>query len=56
MHMAGVKANSVTCSILLKSLTVQSGFEDVKRVTDLIDEVEETIDEVLWPHCGTKEP
>jgi pentatricopeptide repeat protein len=48
MHMAGVRVNSVTCSILLKSLTVQSEFEDVKRVTDLIDEVEEAIDEVLF--------
>lgn len=48
MHIAGVKANSVTCSILLKSLTVQSEFEDVKRVVDLIDEVEEAIDEVLF--------
>jgi len=48
MHVAGVPANSVTCSILLKSLSVQSNWEDVKRITDLIDEVDEAIDEVLF--------
>eukprot|EP00929_Paragymnodinium_shiwhaense_P045012 TRINITY_DN23051_c0_g1_i1.p1 TRINITY_DN23051_c0_g1~~TRINITY_DN23051_c0_g1_i1.p1 ORF type:complete len:1058 (+),score=256.41 TRINITY_DN23051_c0_g1_i1:128-3301(+) len=48
MRAAGVTANSVTCSILLKALTVQSPFADVKRVTDLIEEVEENIDEVLF--------
>jgi len=48
MHDAGVHANSVTCSILLKSLTVHSPAADVKRIVDLIDEVEEPIDEVLF--------
>jgi pentatricopeptide repeat protein len=48
MHAAGVRANSVTCSILLKSLSVQSKTEDVKRITNLIDEVDEAIDEVLF--------
>mmetsp|Transcript_71061 Transcript_71061/g.111239 ORF Transcript_71061/g.111239 Transcript_71061/m.111239 type:complete len:1078 (-) Transcript_71061:92-3325(-) len=48
MQNAGVRANSVTCSILLKSLTVHSQSEDVKRVLGLIDNVEETIDEVLF--------
>merc|ERR1719145_466168 len=48
MHAAGVRANSVTCSILLKSLTEQSHPADVKRVISLIDEVEGTIDEVLF--------
>jgi len=48
MHEAGVKANSVTCSILLKSLTSHSISSDVRRVTDLIDEIEEPIDEVLF--------
>eukprot|EP00928_Gymnodinium_smaydae_P013511 TRINITY_DN14925_c0_g1_i1.p1 TRINITY_DN14925_c0_g1~~TRINITY_DN14925_c0_g1_i1.p1 ORF type:complete len:1086 (-),score=258.09 TRINITY_DN14925_c0_g1_i1:259-3516(-) len=48
MHASGVKANSVTCSILLKSLTDRSESEDVRRIVDLIDEVEEPIDEVLF--------
>mmetsp|Transcript_29064 Transcript_29064/g.92682 ORF Transcript_29064/g.92682 Transcript_29064/m.92682 type:complete len:1084 (+) Transcript_29064:133-3384(+) len=48
MHEAGVHANSVTCSILLKSLTVHSSQADVRRITSLIDEVEEPIDEVLF--------
>jgi len=48
MHAANVRVNSVTCSILLKALTLQSSASDVKRVTDLIDEVEEPIDEVLF--------
>ncbi|CAK0789789.1 unnamed protein product [Prorocentrum cordatum] len=48
MRGAGVKANSVTCSILLKSLTEYSSEAEVKRVTDLIEEIEESIDEVLF--------
>mmetsp|Transcript_102229 Transcript_102229/g.284765 ORF Transcript_102229/g.284765 Transcript_102229/m.284765 type:complete len:1078 (+) Transcript_102229:112-3345(+) len=48
MHESGVRANSVTCSILLKSLTVHSHPADVKRIITLIDEVEDTIDEVLF--------
>lgn len=48
MHKAGLKANPVTCSILLKSLSSQSSLEDVMRVTSLIDEVEEQIDDVLF--------
>merc|ERR1719401_70013 len=48
MHAAGVRANSVTCSILLKSLGQQTSGNDVKRIMDLIDEVEEPIDEVLF--------
>merc|ERR1719272_1302273 len=48
MRESGVKANSVTCSILLKSLTVHSISGDVRRITDLIDEIEEPIDEVLF--------
>jgi len=47
MSAAGVRANSVTCSILLKSLAHNSPSSDVKRVIELIDEVEEPIDEVL---------
>merc|ERR1719401_3034634 len=48
MHAAGVRANSVTCSILLKSLSQQTSGSDVRRIMDLIDEVEEPIDEVLF--------
>jgi pentatricopeptide repeat protein len=48
MQKAGVQANSVTCAILLKSLTQQSDPEDVERVINLIDQVEGTIDEVLF--------
>jgi pentatricopeptide repeat protein len=48
MHHAGVRANSVTCSILLKSLTQHSHPEDVERVVNLIGEIEEPIDEVLF--------
>jgi len=48
MREAGVRANSVTCSILLKSLTAHSHPTDVEKVIRLIDEVEDTIDEVLF--------
>merc|ERR1719401_2992836 len=48
MHAAGVRANSVTCSILLKSLSQQTSGSDVRRIMDLIDEVEDPIDEVLF--------
>lgn len=48
IHAVGMKADSVTCSILLRSLTVDSSPSDVKIVTDLIEEVEESIDEVLY--------
>jgi pentatricopeptide repeat protein len=48
MQKAGVRANSVTCAILLKSLTTHSAPEDVKHVINLIDDVEEAIDEVLF--------
>mmetsp|Transcript_60427 Transcript_60427/g.174342 ORF Transcript_60427/g.174342 Transcript_60427/m.174342 type:complete len:1086 (-) Transcript_60427:65-3322(-) len=48
MQGAGVKPNSVTCSILLKSLSVHSDPEDVRRVVALIEDIEEAIDEVLF--------
>merc|ERR1719324_197669 len=48
MRGAGVRANSVTCSILLKSLAAHSHPSDVEKVIRLIDEVEEAIDEVLF--------
>jgi len=47
MELAGVRANSVTCSILLKSLSIHSPQRDVKRVMGLIEEIEESMDEVF---------
>jgi len=47
MKSAGVPANQVTCSILMKSLTPNSHPRDVKRIVDLIDQVDEPVDEVL---------
>jgi pentatricopeptide repeat protein len=47
MQKAGIRANSVTCSILLKSLTIHSPQRDVKRVMGLIEEIQESMDEVL---------
>ena len=48
MQQAGVKPNSVTCSIILKSLTGYSLLADLKRVIEVIGNIEESIDEVLF--------
>merc|ERR1719238_1160417 len=48
MQAAKVTPNAVTCSILLKSLTVNSHSADVTRTMDLIDKMEEPMDEVLF--------
>lgn len=48
MTAAGIPVNVVTCSILLKSLTMRSNPAEVRRIMDLIDKVDETIDEVLF--------
>lgn len=48
MLSAGLKANLITCSILLKSLTPHSSEKDLARVLDLIKNLEEQIDEVLF--------
>merc|ERR1719414_79061 len=48
MQEAGVRANPVTCSILLKSLTVHAGVADIRRVITLVEEIEEPVDEVLF--------
>merc|ERR1719353_728220 len=48
MQAAGVAPNSVSCSILLKSLTMNSYPSDISRTTDLIDQMEEPMDEVLF--------
>merc|ERR1719491_1004598 len=45
MQEAGVRANPVTCSILLKSLTAHAGPADVRRIIELIEQIEEQIDE-----------
>merc|ERR1719238_977422 len=48
MQAAGVPPTSVTCSILLKSLTRNSHSVDVTRTMDLIDSMDERMDEVLF--------
>lgn len=48
MHAAGLRATSIFCSILLKSLTAESGDADIKYFMSLVDEIEEPIDEVLF--------
>jgi len=48
MQAAGVNPNSVTCSIVLKSLTDYTQPEDLRRVISLIENIEESIDEVLF--------
>jgi len=48
MQEAGVRANHVTCSILLKSLTPHGGPADMRRVIALIEDIEESVDEVLF--------
>ena len=47
MTAAGVRADSVKCSILLKSLTVHSITREGRHVTDLIGDFDARIDEVL---------
>merc|ERR1719377_301892 len=40
--------NSVTCSIILKSLAGHSAPQDIRRAMDLIDSMQEDMDEVLF--------
>uniref|UniRef100_A0A7S1SFE5 Pentacotripeptide-repeat region of PRORP domain-containing protein n=1 Tax=Alexandrium catenella TaxID=2925 RepID=A0A7S1SFE5_ALECA len=47
MTAAGVRPNAVTCSILLKMLTLPSHAADVPRVMKLVEAVEDSVDEVL---------
>eukprot|EP00408_Alexandrium_pacificum_P060459 CAMPEP_0171168518 /NCGR_PEP_ID=MMETSP0790-20130122/7749_1 /TAXON_ID=2925 /ORGANISM="Alexandrium catenella, Strain OF101" /LENGTH=871 /DNA_ID=CAMNT_0011633355 /DNA_START=116 /DNA_END=2731 /DNA_ORIENTATION=+ len=47
MTAAGVSPNAVTCSILLKMLTLPSHAADVPRVMKLVEAVEDSVDEVL---------
>jgi len=43
----GIGVNKVSLTILLKSLDESTSFEEVKRVTVLLERLEETVDEVL---------
>lgn len=47
MKTAGVKPNQVTISILLKTLSADSGSAEIVKTMDLIDAMEEPMDEVL---------
>merc|ERR1719420_622517 len=48
MNSMGMRPNSVTCSIILKSLTAHSAKEDVCQAMALIDNLHEDMDEVLF--------
>merc|ERR1719443_441249 len=48
MNSIGMRPNSVTCSIILKSLTAHSATEDVRQAMALIDNMHEDMDEVLF--------
>merc|ERR1719502_856996 len=48
MKNQGESPNSVTCSILLKALTERAPKQDVKYTMDLVDQMEDPMDEVLF--------
>merc|ERR1719409_856459 len=48
MNAIGMRPNSVTCSIILKSLTAHSATEDVRQAMALIDNLQQDMDEVLF--------
>merc|ERR1719281_173519 len=48
MNTMGMRPNSVTCSIILKSLTAHSAPDDVRQAMALIDNLHEDMDEVLF--------
>merc|ERR1719321_1222504 len=48
MKSTGVSPNSVTCAILLKTLTSKSTKQDLKLTMELVDQMEDTMDEVLF--------
>merc|ERR1719163_226941 len=48
MNAMGMRPNSVTCSIILKSLTSHSAPDDVRQAMSLIDNLHEDMDEVLF--------
>merc|ERR1719191_577810 len=48
MKSNGVSPNSVTCSILLKALSSRSTKQDLKLTMELVDQMEDTMDEILF--------
>merc|ERR1719487_631299 len=48
MNAMGMRPNSVTCSIILKSLASHSAPDDVRQAMALIDNLHEDMDEVLF--------
>merc|ERR1719269_558188 len=48
MKAADVKPNTVTCSILLKALTEHSHAADITNTMDLLKQMDEPMDEVLF--------
>merc|ERR1719214_67776 len=48
MKAAGAKPNAVTCSILLKALTEHSHTADVSNTMELLNQMDEPMDEVLF--------
>merc|ERR1719484_55070 len=48
MNAIGMRPNSVTCSIILKSLTAHSATDDVRQAMALIDNMHEDMDEELF--------
>jgi len=48
MQGAGLEPNSVTCSILLKTITAKSHADDLDRICQLMKVMEKPVDEVLF--------
>merc|ERR1719379_2299065 len=48
MKAAGLRPNSVTCSILFKSITRSSAAADADQIMSLLDNIEDRMDEVLF--------
>merc|ERR1719161_1561638 len=48
MKKQGESPNSVTCAILLKALTQKASKQDVTRTMDLVEQMEDQMDEVLF--------
>merc|ERR1719321_768081 len=48
MSAQGMRPNSVTCSIILKSLAGHSAPQDIRRAMELLDDMSEDMDEVLF--------
>merc|ERR1719240_1560121 len=48
MNKRGMQPNSVTCSIILKSLTAYSDSGDVQRAMELVEHMQGDMDEVLF--------